>query len=289
MGGIDIETIDRQFTAFRERLDEIKGTAAGETDVSPEIVEATLAELDLAEEELHVCIEEINNHRDDGGRDGERRLLTKLFAELPAAVFVLDPQGSIRRSNQAAAHLLGVSHKYLWRRPLAGLIDLTDRAAFRTTFSDVVRRGATATVPVRLVDHRGGRRLEITLRGFAVVHEDRRAVIGLAREAPRPAPAIAGGTTLLLTSYAAMARTMAETAARADRELAEARAKIDELGKALDSRSVIGQAIGILMARRGLTADRGFEALARASQNHNVKLARLAELLVADPDLARRI
>lgn len=121
------------------------------------------------------------------------------------------------------------------------------------------------------------------------MHETRQAVIAVARETPRPAPATAGGTAFLLNACTAMTRTIAEAAARADRELAGARDTIAELERALDSRSVIGQAIGILMARRGFTADQGFEALAQASQNHNVKLFRLAELLVADPDLTQWI
>jgi AmiR/NasT family two-component response regulator len=57
----------------------------------------------------------------------------------------------------------------------------------------------------------------------------------------------------------------------------------------VESRTLIGQATGILMARRGLTADQAFEVLSRTSQNRNIKLARLAALLADSPDLADRI
>jgi len=49
-----------------------------------------------------------------------------------------------------------------------------------------------------------------------------------------------------------------------------------QLRDALDTRDVIGQAKGILMARRNLTADQAFDVLRRTSQNLNVKLRDLA-------------
>ncbi|MFC0111477.1 ANTAR domain-containing protein [Kibdelosporangium aridum] len=49
--------------------------------------------------------------------------------------------------------------------------------------------------------------------------------------------------------------------------------------KAIDSRDVIGQAKGILMARRGITAEKAFDELRRASQNLNIKLTEVARLL----------
>ncbi|MDT7798847.1 MAG: hypothetical protein QOI78_2280, partial [Actinomycetota bacterium] len=51
------------------------------------------------------------------------------------------------------------------------------------------------------------------------------------------------------------------------------------LRKAVESRDVIGQAKGILMQRRGITADEAFDVLRRASQELNVKLADLARTL----------
>jgi AmiR/NasT family two-component response regulator len=47
--------------------------------------------------------------------------------------------------------------------------------------------------------------------------------------------------------------------------------------------------MGILMARRELTADEAFQVLSRASQNHNVKVAQLAEILAQHPETADRI
>ncbi|HEU5151135.1 MAG TPA: GAF and ANTAR domain-containing protein [Iamia sp.] len=62
-----------------------------------------------------------------------------------------------------------------------------------------------------------------------------------------------------------------------------------DLRAALESRDVIGQAKGILMARTGIDEDAAFDLLRRASQRLNIKLAVVARRLVDgkladDPD-----
>lgn len=55
--------------------------------------------------------------------------------------------------------------------------------------------------------------------------------------------------------------------------------------RAIDSRKLIGQAQGILMERYGLDDSRAFAVLARYSQNHNIKLRKVAEMLVTTRSL----
>jgi hypothetical protein len=81
-------------------------------------------------------------------------------------------------------------------------------------------------------------------------------------------------TALLLATHAALALAGTEAVTRAELERAHLR-------RALESRDVIGQAKGILMHRRGLTADEAFDLLRRTSQDLNVKLAELARTLAA--------
>ncbi|GAB3733983.1 hypothetical protein GCM10027598_59070 [Amycolatopsis oliviviridis] len=60
--------------------------------------------------------------------------------------------------------------------------------------------------------------------------------------------------------------------------------KFGQLHRAIESRDVIGQAKGILMARQGLTAGEAFDLLRRTSQDLNVKLADIAATLAERHD-----
>ena len=54
----------------------------------------------------------------------------------------------------------------------------------------------------------------------------------------------------------------------------------EQMEEALQSRDLIGQAKGILMAREGITADQAFDILRRASQRLNVKLRDVAGSII---------
>lgn len=79
---------------------------------------------------------------------------------------------------------------------------------------------------------------------------------------------------LLLATHASLA--LATTQAVELAALEEA-----QLRRALDSRDVIGQAKGVLMHRRRISADDAFDLLRRTSQQLNVKVAELARTLAA--------
>ncbi|MBV8161858.1 MAG: ANTAR domain-containing protein [Acidimicrobiia bacterium] len=60
-------------------------------------------------------------------------------------------------------------------------------------------------------------------------------------------------------------------------DLDQARHEIEHLRRALLTRALIGQAMGILMERYKITADEAFETLRTASQQVNIRLAELAQ------------
>jgi GAF domain-containing protein len=64
--------------------------------------------------------------------------------------------------------------------------------------------------------------------------------------------------------------------------LAEARGRAEQLQRAMSSRTVIDQAIGIMRSRSGGSAEEAFDRLAQISQAENVKLRVVAERLVAE-------
>ena len=82
---------------------------------------------------------------------------------------------------------------------------------------------------------------------------------------------------LLLATHASLA--LATTEAVTTSKLRDA-----QLHRAIDSRDVIGQAKGILMNRRGISAEEAFDTLRRTSQGLNVKLVEIAEVLANRPE-----
>jgi GAF domain-containing protein len=94
-------------------------------------------------------------------------------------------------------------------------------------------------------------------------------------------------TLLLLATHASLALATTQAVTRGELQL-------EQLRQAIDSRDVIGQAKGVLMARRGITADEAFAILRQASQDINVKLRDVAASVAAHvvdvedlPDLGR--
>jgi hypothetical protein len=83
---------------------------------------------------------------------------------------------------------------------------------------------------------------------------------------------------LLLATHASLA--LAGTEAVTTAKLREA-----QLRQAIDSRDVIGQAKGILMGRRNISADEAFEIQRKSSQELNVKLAQVAKIVASQPDI----
>jgi AmiR/NasT family two-component response regulator len=68
----------------------------------------------------------------------------------------------------------------------------------------------------------------------------------------------------------------------AQHEVTELRAKLAELQGALDSREVIGQATGLIMAAQECSPDEAFLVLVRKSQDTNRKLRDVARDMVND-------
>ncbi|MHA6793930.1 ANTAR domain-containing protein [Pseudonocardia bannensis] len=94
-----------------------------------------------------------------------------------------------------------------------------------------------------------------------------------ARE-PRALLDVDRDTGLLLAAHAGAALAAARSVEAADLRAAQ-------LEEALLSRDVIGQAKGMLMAQRGITAAQAFDVLRTASQYLNVKLAAIAEAIAS--------
>ena len=102
--------------------------------------------------------------------------------------------------------------------------------------------------------------------------------LNLYSEWPHGLDAIDRDTILLLATHASLA--LASTEAVTTAKLREA-----QLRQAIDSRDVIGQAKGILMSRRNISAEEAFDILRVSSQKLNVKLSEVAKVVAAQPDI----
>lgn len=86
-----------------------------------------------------------------------------------------------------------------------------------------------------------------------------------------------GGLSEVDHDIAVILAAYAGTALAAVSALESADEQAGHLRRALDHRDVIGQAKGILMERRGLSAEQAFDVLSETSQQLNVKVRDLAE------------
>jgi AmiR/NasT family two-component response regulator len=78
-----------------------------------------------------------------------------------------------------------------------------------------------------------------------------------------------------------------ELVARVRVNLELSRIREDQLGNltaAMHTRDLIGQAIGILMERRRISAEEAVNLLRSWSQRHNVRIAKIAETLITRRD-----
>jgi len=96
----------------------------------------------------------------------ERRLLHTTFQQAPVALFLLEPDGTIRRANNAAADLIGSPAGYATGKPLTAFVDLPSRAAMRTQLAAVARTGKPRQAGCRLLTPNGT--LDVTLSAAAV-------------------------------------------------------------------------------------------------------------------------
>ena len=110
--------------------------------------------------------------------------------------------------------------------------------------------------------------------------------VPMATAAHRGVVSIYGSSTGLFADPAVrdtarnVARCFAAVLSASDR-CSQASAQCAQLRQALESRAVIEQAKGMIMAQARCTADHAFSVLARASKRHHVKLRDLAASVVA--------
>jgi GAF domain-containing protein len=136
-------------------------------------------------------------------------------------------------------------------------------------------------IETRWADYARGAAEEGNLSSLSVplpIDDDMVGALNIYAREPHAFDEESRGEALRFGPYAGVALSNIHAYSSA-RELAE------NMQAALESRSVIDQAKGILMERHKLTADQAFQLLAHASMRMNTKLREIAEELVLTGDL----
>jgi PAS domain S-box-containing protein len=132
---------DKQLEETRLRLDAIQTQAGGVSEpplLLPQALEEvsqSLEELRVAEAELHAQNEELLACRQLV--EAERRRYRELFEFGPDAYLVTDAMGTIQEANQAAGSLLGVSPRFLLKKPLIVFVAEEAHDDYRRLIADI--------------------------------------------------------------------------------------------------------------------------------------------------------
>src|SRR3984885_8242671 len=138
------------------------------------LLDAALAELDAAVEVLTNRTEpdlgEVTPAASADSLSVERALLRAVFQYAPAPLFVLEPDGTVRRANARAGQLIGAPPGYATGRALTAFVDLPSRAAVKSQFAAAARTGTARQVDCRLLGPDGP--VDATLTADVITMQD---------------------------------------------------------------------------------------------------------------------
>jgi serine phosphatase RsbU (regulator of sigma subunit)/PAS domain-containing protein len=210
-----------------------------DTDARP-MLEAALSELDAAIEVIGAARAAAGADEDGGegvspeSLQAERQLLRATFASTPVALFLLEPDGTVRRVNRAAGDLLETGTGYATGKPFTAFVDLPSRAAVQSHLAGIMRTGEARSLRCDLLTARGTKACELTasvvrLRGdadrvviaasaVAAGSRPRGSADGAAQPAPAPAPQplAVTGLTRRLDLMTRIARLLLELATQGE-------------------------------------------------------------------------
>ena len=123
------------------------------------LLDAAFAELDAAVEALTKLAQagepDRTGEAPSASLSAERSLLRAVFQHAPAPLFVLEPDGTIRRANAKAGDLIGTPPGYATGKPLTAFIDLASRAAVQSQLAAATRTGTARQADCTLLGPAG--------------------------------------------------------------------------------------------------------------------------------------
>ena len=139
------------------------------------LLDAAFAELDAAVEALTKLIQAGAREADPaaGNPDppvslgAERNLLRAVFQQAPAPLFLLEPDGTIRRANNRAGDLIGAPPGYATGKALTAFVDPASRAAVQSQLAAATRTGAARQADCTLLGPDGPVAATLTARAWS--------------------------------------------------------------------------------------------------------------------------
>jgi serine phosphatase RsbU (regulator of sigma subunit)/PAS domain-containing protein len=156
------------------------------------LLDAAFAELDAAVEVLTKLAEtDLGETAPAGPADSlsvERALLRAVFQHAPAPLFVLEPDGTVRRANGRAGQLIGAPPGYATGRALTAFVDLPSRAAVKSQLAAAARTGTARQVECRLLGPDGP--VDATLTADVITMQDGARLLVVTAAGPAAASAV---------------------------------------------------------------------------------------------------
>jgi serine phosphatase RsbU (regulator of sigma subunit)/PAS domain-containing protein len=161
------------------RLESLRQAAAMPGADPRALLEAAFAELDAAFEVLTKLAQTGQGESAPGPPDSlnaERALLRGVFQGAPAPLFVLEPDGTVRRANGKAGDLIGAPPGYATGRPLTAFVDLPSRAAVQSQLAAAARTATARQVRCKLLGPDGPTDATLTA-GVVTLQEGTRLLV----------------------------------------------------------------------------------------------------------------
>ncbi|HJY03068.1 MAG TPA: SpoIIE family protein phosphatase [Streptosporangiaceae bacterium] len=170
------------------RRDALRQAAAMPGADPQALLDAAFAELDAAVEVLTKVAEtDLGETTPAGPADSlsvERALLRAVFQHAPAPLFVLEPDGTVRRANGRAGQLIGAPPGYATGRAVTAFVDLPSRAAVKSQLAAAARTGTARQVECRLLGPDGP--VDTTLIADVITMQDGARLLVVTAADPTP-------------------------------------------------------------------------------------------------------
>jgi serine phosphatase RsbU (regulator of sigma subunit)/PAS domain-containing protein len=181
----DHDELEAELEELESRIGELRQAAEIPGATLRPTLDAALVELELAAEMLaklqaRLAAGGTDEAKRPGAADVERRLLSAVFQDAPAPIFLLETDGTVRRANRQASGLLGVPSGYTTGKPFTAFVDLPGRAAMKTQLNALVRTRRPRRVRCRLQSTRGKVETSLTIDLVELAGEPEPLVVAVA-------------------------------------------------------------------------------------------------------------